>query len=151
MTTALLLSAFHFLLVFALAGALAAQVTLVRPGMTSAGMRLAAYLDRGYGVAAVLLVGIGFARVFYGEKGSQFYLANPAFWVKIALFATIAILSIPPTVQMIRWARRARVQAGFLPPDLQVRRVQRWLLAEGTVLLLIPFVAAAMARGVGLH
>jgi putative membrane protein len=149
MRTEVLLSAFHFLLVFGLVGVLAAQAALVRSGMTSSNLRLAAYLDRGYGAVALLLVGIGFARVFFGAKGSQFYLENPLFWAKIVLFATVALLSIPPTVQMIRWLRQTRAQAGFLPPDVQVRRVQRWLRAEGIVLLLIPFVAAAMARGVG--
>jgi putative membrane protein len=149
MRTELLLSAFHFLLVFGLVGVLAAQAALVRPGMTSSSLRLAAYLDRGYGAAALLLVGIGSARVFFGAKGSQFYLANPAFWAKIVLFATVAILSIPPTVRMIRWLRQTRIQVGFLPPDAQIRGVQRWLLAEGIVLLFIPLVAAAMARGVG--
>ncbi|MDL1862345.1 DUF2214 family protein, partial [Betaproteobacteria bacterium PRO7] len=36
-----------------------------------------------------------------------------------------------------------------LPRDEQVRGVQRWLLAEALVLVVIPFLAAAMARGVG--
>jgi putative membrane protein len=145
----LLLSALHFLLVFALVAILAAQAALVRPGLTSSSLLLAANLDRGYGMVAMLLVGIGFARVFFGEKGSHFYLANPVFWTKIALFATVAVLSISPTVQIIRWARRARAQTGSLPQDDEIRRVQRSLLTEGAVLLVIPFVAAAMARGIG--
>lgn len=149
MTAGFLLSAFHFLLAFALVAILAAQAALIRPGMTPAGLRLAAYLDRGYGATAVMLVGFGLARVFFGEKGSHFYLANPAFWIKMILFATVAVLSIAPTVQMIRWLRLARLQTGFLPPDDQIGRVQRWLLAEGIVLLAIPIAAAAMARGVG--
>jgi putative membrane protein len=146
----MLLAAFHFLLVFTLVAILAAQSALIRPGMTTDGMRLAASLDRAYGASAVLLLGIGFARVYWGAKGSLFYLSNPLFWAKIGLFATIAVLSIPPTLQLIRWTKQAVLEAEFLPPTEQVKHMQWWLRAEGVALLAIPFLAAAMARGYGL-
>ncbi|HEX5545625.1 MAG TPA: DUF2214 family protein [Nitrospira sp.] len=38
----------------------------------------------------------------------------------------------------------------FLPTDQEVRRIQWWLRAEMTVVVLISFLAAAMARGVTL-
>lgn len=129
---------------------LAAQYTLIRPGMTASGLRLAASLDRAYGTSAVLLLGVGFGRVFWGAKGSPFYLSNPLFWAKVGLFATVAVLSIPPTLQLIRWTKQAEMQAEFLPPMEQVRRIQWWLRAESLVVIFIPFLAAAMARGFGL-
>ncbi len=145
-----LLSSFHFLLIFMLVAVLAAQYVLIRPGMTMSGLRLAAHLDRIYGISAVLLLGVGFARVFWGTKGSPFYLSNPLFWTKIGLFMTVAILSIPPTLRLIRWTKQTELQTEFLPPTEQIFRIQRWLRAEAAVLLLIPFLAAAMARGYGL-
>ncbi len=148
--TDLLLSAFHFLLVFSLVAILAAQNALVRPGLTVSSLHLTASLDRAYGPGAVLLLGTGFARVFFGAKGSSFYLSNPLFWIKIGLFTTVAILSIPPTVQLIRWTKQAAQEARFLPTNEQIRGMQWWLRAEGAVLLAIPFFAAAMARGFGL-
>lgn len=144
-----LLSSFHFLLIFMLVAVLAAQYVLIRPGMTASGLRLAANLDRIYGISAVLLLGVGFARVFWGTKGSPFYLTNPLFWTKIGLFMAVAILSILPTMQLIRWSTQIHSQPEFLPSEKQVRRTQRWLRAEVFVLLSIPFVAAAMARGMG--
>ena len=149
MTIDFLLSALHFLFVFSLVAILAAQGALLRPGMTSPNLRLAAKLDRGYGAGAVLLLAVGFGRVFPGAKGSQFYLSNPFFWTRIFLFAVVAVLSIAPTVLLIRWTRLARLQANFLLQDDQVRRLQRWLRAEGVVLVCIPFLASAMARGFG--
>ena len=143
----LLLSAFHFLLVFTLVAILAAQSTVIRPRIPASNLRLAASLDRGYGVSAVLLLGVGFSRVYWGAKGSSFYLLNPLFWTKIGLFATVAMLSIPPTLQLLRWAKQAHSHPGFLPPDEEVRRIQRWLRAETIVVVFIPFLAAAMARG----
>jgi len=146
-----LLSSLHFLLAFALVATLAAQNTLIRPGMTLSDLRLAASLDRAYGVSALLLLAVGFARVYWGVKGSPFYLSNPLFWAKIVLFATVAALSIPPTMQLIRWTKQAADrQADCLPSDDQIQRTQWWLRAEALVLMFIPFFAAAMARGFGL-
>lgn len=146
----ILLSVMHFLLAFSLVAILAAQSALIRPGMTSSGLHLAASLDRAYGASAMLLLGIGFARVYWGAKGSSFYLSNPVFWTKIGLFATVAVLSIPPTLQLIQWVKQTALKPEFLPPTEQVRSAQRWLRAEAVVLLAIPFLAAAMARGYGL-
>lgn len=145
-----LLSGFHFLLVFTLVAILAAQSALIRPGITVSSLRLAASLDRGYGASAVLLLGVGFSRVYWGAKGASFYVLNPLFWTKIGLFTTIAFLSIPPTLQLLRWTRRADSNREFLPSDEQVCRVQWWLRAEMIVVGCIPILAAAMARGIGL-
>lgn len=146
----LFLSAFHFLLVFTLVAILAVQTSLIRPGMTISSLRLAAYLDRAYGTSAILLLSVGFGRVLWGAKGAPFYLSNPLFWTKISLFMTVAMLSIPPTIQLIRWSKHTYSHRSFQPPDKQVRRVQRWLYAEWMMILFIPFFAAAMARGMGL-
>jgi len=146
----LLLSVFHFLLVFMLVAILAAQSAVIRPGLSASSLRLAASLDRGYGVSAVLLLGVGFSRVYWGAKGSSFYLLNPLFWTKTALFAIVAMLSIPPTLQLISWAKQAHSHPGFLPSDEEVRRIQWWLRAETIVVVFIPFLAATMARGIGL-
>ncbi len=146
----LFLSAFHFLLIFTLVAILAAQSSLIRPGMTASNLYLAAYLDRAYGASAVLLLGVGFSRVLWGAKGSPFYLSNPLFWTKIGLFMAVAVLSIPPTIQLIRWSKHTHLHKDFRPPDEQIRRIQRWLYAEWMMVLFIPFLASAMARGVGL-
>ena len=148
--TDLLLSAFHFLLIFTLIAILAMQSILIRPGMTVASLHLAAQLDRAYGVNAILLLGVGFARVFFGAKGSPFYLSNPLFWTKIGLFMAVAVLSIPPTIQLIRWSKQTHSHTNFRPPDEQVRCTQRWLYAEWMMVIFIPFLAAAVARGMGL-
>jgi putative membrane protein len=146
----ILLASFHFLLIFMLIAVLAAQNVLIRSGMTASGLRLAAHLDRIYGISAVLLLGVGFSRVYWGAKGSSFYLSNPLFWTKIGLFMTVAILSIPPTLRLIQWSKQVHAQPEFLPSEEQVRRLQWWLRAEMIVVVPIPFFAAAIARGMGL-
>jgi putative membrane protein len=150
MITDWLLSVSHFVLVFSLVAILAAQWGLLRAGMTASALRLAAALDRGYGASALLLVGVGFARVWYGVAEADFYLSNPVFWIKIGLFTIVALLSVPPTVQLIRWTRQASLCRGFVPRDEEISVIRRWLTAEAGIMLLIPFVAAAVARGYGL-
>jgi putative membrane protein len=146
----LFLSVFHFLLVFTLVAILAVQSILIRPGITIPNLRLATNVDRAYGASAVLLLGVGFSRVWWGAKGAPFYLSNPLFWTKMGLFMTVAILSIPPIVQLIRWSKQTHSQTDFVPSDKQVQRMQWWLRAEWIAVLFIPFFAAAMARGMGL-
>src|SRR5207245_241389 len=65
--------------------------------------------DTVWGIAALLWLATGLARAFGGlEKGSAFYLASPLFWLKITLFATVALLEAWPMATFIRWRRALR-------------------------------------------
>jgi putative membrane protein len=146
----LMLAALHFILIFALVGILGAEAGLVHEGMDGTQANRVAVLDRGYGAAAGLLLVAGFLRVFYGAKGADFYLQNPVFWAKIAAFALVGALSIPPTVRFIVWQRRARKDPGFRLVAADVRGVRRLIVAQAAVLLVIPLLAGMIARGHGL-
>ena len=88
----------------------------------------------------------GVLRVIYGVKGSDYYLVNPWFWAKMACFALIALLSIPPTLRFLAWRKAQRSDASFVPAAEEIQRVRTFLRFE--VLLIVPLVAfaAAMAR-----
>lgn len=146
----LVLAALHFILIFALVGILGAEAGLVHEGMDGKQANRVAVLDRGYGAAAGLLLVVGFLRVFYGARGADFYLQNPVFWAKIAAFAVVGALSVPPTIRFIAWQRRSRKETGFRLAAADVRGVRRLIVAQATVLLVIPVLAGAMARGYGL-
>lgn len=64
-----LLSACHFLLVFALVAILATRNALIQPGIIPSSLHLTADLDRAYGASTLLLIGVGFGRVYLGCKG----------------------------------------------------------------------------------
>ena len=88
--------------------------------------------------------------MFYGGKGPEFYMQSPFFWAKMAAFIAAGLLSVPPTLQVIAWGKRAAADPGFaLPPD-EVASVRTYLSAELFLFALIPTFAAMMARGVGL-
>jgi len=150
MSTDLILAIAHHLLIFAIAAIIAVEFAVIRPGIDHAQIQRVARLDFGYGIAAGLLVVVGFSRVFYGIKGPDFYLQNPVFWAKIAAFVLVGLLSILPTLRLLGWRRIAERDFSFAPPAAELAMVRRLLTMEVCVFVLIPIFAAAMARGYGL-
>lgn len=146
----LILAIVHHLGVFTIAGIIAAEWALVRPEMSVAKIRQVAKIDALYGIAAGLVLLVGFARVFFGLKGSEFYLQNPVFWAKIAAFAVVGIVSIAPTLLFISWRDKAKNNPSFVPSADEIAIVRRYVKIEAHVFVLIPILAAAMARGFGL-
>ena len=86
----------------------------------------------------------GFVRAAYGAKGFAYYAGNPVFWAKIGVFVLIGLISIVPTVQLVRWRK-----AGKLPDVAALRSLRRWIAYEVALLPLIPILAVIMARGIG--
>lgn len=103
--------------------------------------------DSLWGVAALLWAATGLLRAFGGlEKSSDFYLRNGFFWVKMALFGLVLALEILPMITFIRWRMaRARATAPVAGANLALLIVVND--AETAIVVVIPFVAALMARG----
>lgn len=146
--TDLLLAILHHLLAFGLLGILAAEIAITTPGITGVRLRRLQVLDRCYGLFAGLLIVIGVLRVLYGGKGPEFYVANTAFWAKMAAFAAVGLLSIAPTVRILGWGRRSRADAAFAVPEDEAAAMRKWFAAQLALFALIPVFAAMMARGV---
>ena len=150
MSLDLILEFVHHLAVFGLVAVIAAEFVLIAPGMGAARLNQVGALDGAYGGLATLVIVAGFARVFWGDAGAGFYVANWVFWGKIVLFVIVALLSIQPTIEIVRWRRAAKADPAFTAPADGVARVRRFFLAEFAVLAFIPIFAAMMARGIGL-
>lgn len=105
--------------------------------------------DSFWGLAAFLWATSGLARAFSGlEKSPGFYLFNGFFWVKMGLFATVLALEIYPMVTLMRW--RYAVKRGTPVDTSRAGLLIRLNDLETALVVLIPFVAAAMARGLWL-
>lgn len=150
MSTDLLLACLHHLVVFSLVAAPAAELALMRGTMGAPRLRHVARLDAIYGVLAMLILAIGFGRVFHGAKGPAFFLHNPVFWAKLAFFAAVGLVSIVPTVRVLRWKRAVARDAAFVVAEGDLASTRAWLKIELALFVPIPLLAAAMARGVGL-
>jgi putative membrane protein len=110
-----------------------------------------AVLDLFFGIFASLAVLAGFARVFFGAKGPDAYFSNHIFWTKIGLFALIGLISIMPTLNFIAWRRQSKADPNWLPDVSKVRKIKRLVHIEAGLLILLPILGAAMARGYGLR
>lgn len=132
----------HHIAAFALVAAIALEFVLIRLPIDTANARRLALTDAVVGTSAGLLLVVGWLRVFFFEKGTEFYFHNAAFIAKMGLFVVVAMLSIYPTLKFLQW-RKGNVDPASVAA---VRRVLHLELA-GVVLILL--CAAMMARGVG--
>lgn len=143
-----LLAYLHYLSIILLGAFLTAELVVCRAPLTTAQVRQLPRLDIVFFAAAMLALATGLLRLFVCAKGVAFYLPNPAFIAKMALYVAIAVISIVPTRRFIGW-RRA-VDAGSAAPDAEaVARVRRLLHVELALLALMPLMAVLMARGIG--
>lgn len=150
MLTDLLLACLHHLAVFLLVTIPAVELALLRGAVGALRIRHVARLDAIYGVLALLILVIGFGRVFHGAKGPSFYLHNPVFWAKLAFFAAVGLVSAVPTVRVLRWKKAVARDPAFAVAEAELAGTRRWLGIELALFVPIPLLAAAMARGVGL-
>lgn len=145
-----LLASFHHLAVFALAGILAAELALTATLIDDRTALRLARIDAWFGLTAAIALAAGLLRIFLAAKGLDYYLANAFFWIKMALFLTVGVISVAPTFAFIGWRREVRANASFRPAAREVARLRRILYVEAALFALIPVSAAAMARGFGI-
>lgn len=139
----------HHLAAFALVAALAVELALLRGELSAARARQVLAADRAYGIAAGLVLIIGFARVFYFEKGAHYYFHSIPFIAKLTLFAVVGLLSIYPTRQFISWRGELRQgRAPALAGD-KLHRVRSIIHLQLALIAVLILCAALMARGIG--
>jgi putative membrane protein len=141
----------HYLAMIAIAVILVVQRMLCTPGLAGHQMRRLARLDLLYFGAVVLVLGSGVARVVWFGKGAGYYLHNPVFYIKLALFVAVGLLSISPTRQFLRWQRSLDAAAKAAAADYEVFRAQRYIVAQLVLFAFIPLMATFMARGIGIQ
>ena len=150
MFTDWILACLHHVAVFSLASVLAAELALINLELRAQSIRRIVAIDLWYGIIAGAVVVFGVIRVIWGAKGYQYYIANSVFWMKMALFLAVGLLSIAPTLRYLAWRRGLEANVAFLPPAAEAARVRMYLWLEAALFLCIPIAAAAMARGYGL-
>jgi len=143
------LSYLHFIFAFILAGALAGEAFVLRLPVDGRAARLLLRMDAFYAIGAVGVIAAGVARVFWGAKGASYYADQPFFWIKMAAFAVIGLISIAPTRTFFAWVKQTGKDAAFAVAEADAKRVRRLVMIELHLLALVPLFAALMARGIG--
>ncbi|MGO4220537.1 DUF2214 family protein [Lysobacter sp. TAF61] len=150
MQTDFALASLHHLLVYALIAMLVGESVLLRGGVDRTTLQRLAGLDRGYGICAMLLIVVGICRITFGIKGYDFYLHNPWFHAKMTAFVLVGLLSILPTVRLLRWRKALAANPSFLPDAAEVGKLRGIVRFELILIAAIFVFAAAMARYGGL-
>ncbi|MBD2629630.1 DUF2214 family protein [Trichormus variabilis] len=102
--------------------------------------------DAVYGISAVGILITGILRVLYFGKGTDYYLHNPVFYIKVGVFLVVGLLSIYPTVSFINWVKDLLQKQSPTLESVKLRRLLWLIRAELVGLTLIPFLATIMAR-----
>jgi putative membrane protein len=142
-----LLAYAHFIAIFALASLLAGELFVLRETLTVAMLRRLRGMDRWYGIVAGLVILTGLGRLFFGLKGPAFYAGNAVFWTKMMLFVVVALLSVVPTVILLRSPADGAPDTLVVFENARYERLRTFLWAQVAVFLFIPLCAAFMARG----
>lgn len=103
--------------------------------------------DNLWGISALILLVTGGMRAFAGyEKGTDFYLHQPLFHLKMTLFVLILLLELAPMITLIKWrialARGAAIDSGRAQLFARISHI------EALLVLLMVVAATGMARGV---
>jgi len=103
--------------------------------------------DNLWGICAVILLVTGGIRAFGGyEKGTDYYLQQPLFHLKMTLFVLILLLEVAPMVTLIKW--RIALAKGRAIDDRRAKLFARISHVEAMLVLLMVVAATGMARGV---
>lgn len=146
-----LFSALHVLGIGIALGAIFSRGLALRALATgdSRAVRRVLFADNFWGISALILVVTGLTRLFGKlDKQPDFYFYNGFFWTKMGLFLMVLTLEIAPMAALMRW--RFALREGGAPDTSRSARLIRINDAQTALVIAIPFVAAATARGLWL-
>lgn len=147
MTVAIVLAWLHYLAFMFMAGAAVSQLFLLKLTPAAQTVQTATRVDRIYGAAAaaVLLTGLARMPLAHGGKGMDHYMHAGAFHGALTLFILAALLSIVPTLRLIRWNKAAA--AGTLPDTAAWRGTRKLVHVQLGAMAIIALLMPMMARG----
>jgi putative membrane protein len=131
----------------ALMGSIITEHVILKPRMTQEQVKSLAVVDLIYGLSAILVLATGLLRWFMYGKGYDFYMSTPLFHIKLTLFIVLGILSIFPTLKILKWKKQYK---GGEEPEISEKQVKRLLMfirIELLIVAIIPLLAVMIARG----
>ena len=149
MTLEAILAYLHILAILTMVVFISSEAALCRvQWLNAAVVERLAKVDMVYGIAAIAVLATGFARTWWGIKGTVWYWTNPLLHVKLALFIIIGVISIFPTLTYVRWRKTLR-ESGALPAEADIRKTRKLVMIQAHIIAVIPLVAVFFARGFG--
>lgn len=144
MTLEIIIRYFHFIGIFSLFAGLVAEHLLIGKSMTRGELKRLSIVDSVYGASSAIVLISGLLLWFVVGKPADFYTQNAVFHTKILLFVITALLSIYPTLYLIKQRKGNSEELITLPKSVvMIIRVELLILA------IIPLLAVFMSKGVG--
>lgn len=148
MTLKWLLASLHLLALGVGMGAIWSRARWLRAPLEPAALRRVFAADAWWGIAALVWISTGLARLLMvTEKPIAYYMNSGAFVTKMALLGLVLALEVWPMATLIRW----RIASGRGVPVATERAGAFATISTVQLLLVIGMVlaATAMARGLG--
>lgn len=144
----LLFAFLHHLAVLTVLASALMSILHLRQSFDLVTARRLSRIDMINGLAATLVLVVGLVRVAYLEKGTDYYFHNGPFIAKLALYGLASVLSLVPTLEIMRW--RAFLKQGQLPAVLPQKLILMRAVAYGQLACVIGMMvfAALAARGI---
>jgi putative membrane protein len=146
MTWSVIVAWLHYVGIMLLMATLLGEHLMFKPVLSVAEVRTLQRLDNIYGGAAALVLVTGIMRM-YLEKGTTYYLQSGAFHTLFGIFVLAALLSIYPTVILLRWRADVRAGRGQEIAPGRFRTIRMILRTELALMLIAPLFATWMAHG----
>ena len=144
-----MLAYLHYTAIFLLFAFLTVEVMLMRSDLDARTLRLLGRVDIWYFGSAIAALATGILRLTFGAKGAELYLNAWPFYLKFALFVTVGVISVQPTLTFVRWRRAFEHDAAWQVGTEEQARTRRLIMIEVHLAALIPLVAVIMSRGLG--
>lgn len=149
MLTSALISFGHFMAFYAITAALAVELVLLSGEVDARRAKRILRADTVYGLSAIAILILGFLRVYYFEKGVEYYFSNLWFITKMLIFFLVFLLSIIPTRRFMTWKKPLRNGKAPVLSEADVRKLRLFIHAELTGIAIVMLCAALMAHGLG--
>ncbi len=139
---------FHTLSIIALGALLFAQLLTFDLLENKLGFQRFWMLSLGVVTAAAVALISGIALLIWTDRGGAFYLHNPVFYIKLAIFVAMWLVAVTPARIIMQWRQQEAVSGNLTDAGL-VPLVERYVVFELILLLVIPLAASLAARGIG--
>jgi putative membrane protein len=80
------------------------------------------------------------------REGYLFHLENVWFWAKMATFALMGRLPVPPTIRLRKWQAAMKVDCALVSPAKEIKPLRFYLPWEVRLIAMGAVFAATMAR-----
>lgn len=137
----------HALALLTFAGLLAAQYMLCNEHLQPGHVQMLARVHQGTLATAAVVFVTGSLLLFGLSRGVWYHLTSPLFWLKLALYLAVVVLSVYPMSQYLRWNRAIAEGRMRVLTTRDIRRTRRVLAAQLAVLAVIPLLSVLVSRG----